>query len=206
LSTEPTSSLRRHKWCVAICIVLLSALVTMSAFLYINTRSLYFEQNMHTYALGAVWGDLSRDWAVLADDVNNNKSALNQAILESEYNVNSATNRLGYLDSSHSQEWYSLYDVYSGGLQIMAENNYFQNNSTGWIAQVCQNILSLNTAINSIPLSGDKNVEPVTLLYNQNANTFFMNETAVQNVMQLSTQLATLINTNAGTHIIVGPT
>ena len=178
----------------------------MSAFLYINTRSLYFEQNMHTYARAAVWGDLSRNWAVLADDDNNNKSALNQAILELDSNIILATNDLGYLDSSHLQEWSSLNEVYSGGLQILAENNYFQNNSIGWIAQVCQDILSLNTAINSIPLSGGKIVYPITLLYNQNANIFVMNETAVQNVMQLSTQLATLINANAGTHIIVGPT
>lgn len=191
---------------MTICIVLLSTLVTMSAFLYINTRSLYFEQNMHTYARAAVWGDLSSDWAVLADDVNNNESALNQAILELDKNIVLTMNDLGYLDSSHSQEWSSLNAVYWGGLQIMAENNYFQNNSTGWIAQVCQDILSVNTAINNIPLSGGKIVYPITLLYNQNANTFTMNETAVQNVMQLSTQLATLINTNAGTHIIVGPT
>jgi hypothetical protein len=185
------------------CVVLLIAVVTISVFLYINTRSLYFEQNIHAYAVSNAWGDLYSSWDGLAYDVNTNKSALNQAITESAFYIIHATNRLEYMDYSHEQQWHTLNVVYSFGLEHMAGVNYFQNDSTGWMVQVYQDILFLETAIANVQLTSHLIISPRTDLYNLNANMFVMNETAVQDVGQLSAQLTNLINTNAGKNIFV---
>jgi hypothetical protein len=199
MSPASTSVLQRHRVCIVICVFPLIALTITSAFLYNNiSRSYYFEQKVHTYAMMETWLDLGDGMHHLANDVNGNKSALNQDVL-TEFRILDAADRLSYMDVPHWQEWFSILTVYRG-LRGMAFLHYFFNDSTGWVAQVYQGILLLDTAISNVP------VLPITTssgsyLYNQGANRFFLNETVVQNIGQVNGQLSTLIETNAGEDI-----
>jgi hypothetical protein len=200
MSAESASVLKKYKVCVVICVISLIVLATTSVVLYNDiSHSYYFEQNMHTYAMMETWLDLHYGMAALANDVNYNKSALNQIVPET-FSISDAADRLEYMDPPHWQAWFSLSTAISG-LRGMAIMHYFFNDSTGWVAQVYQGILSLDASISNAPIGGWGAAPSGSYLYNQDANRFFLSQTIVQNIGQVSGQLSNLIKTNAGEDI-----
>jgi hypothetical protein len=145
------------------------------------------------------WLDLNNGMTALANDVNYNKSALNQ-IYDETFSISNAADRLEYMDPSHWQAWFSLSTSISG-LRGMAQAHFFFNDSTGWVAQVYQDILSLDASISNAPIGNWGAAPSGSYLYNQNANKFSLNQTIVQNIGQVSGQLSNLIETNAGEDI-----
>jgi hypothetical protein len=148
------------------------------------------------YAMWETYSDVNFFMASLANQVNSNKSALNQLIPQNS-GVLDEVDRLQYMDPSHGQDWYALSGALHGLLE-MAYDHYFHNESTGWVAQVYQDILSLANAFVNVPLGMWGFAPSGSYLYNQNANTFAINETTIQNVEQISIQIQALIRTNLG--------
>lgn len=135
----------------------------------------------------------------LANDVNYNKSALNQIVPEA-FRIGDAADRLEYMDPPQWQAWFSLSTALSG-LRGMAQGHYFFNDSTDWVAQVYQDILSLSASINNAPIGDWGSAPSGSYLYNQGVNRFSLNSTVIQNIGQVSGQLSSLMKTNAGEDI-----
>lgn len=186
--------LRKH-WLKAFSVVLLIAVITLGVLLYETSRSYYFEQNMHRYAMYKTFSDLLYDMNGLALEVHLNKSALNSVVLNTD--VVDAANRMAYMDPPNSQVWSNISFAYQG-LRGMAYENYFPNGTPYHPPdQVYQYILSLNSAIISAN-TGKMEMSEGPFLYSQNANVFSLNGTALQNAGHISGELIQWVTFNIG--------
>jgi hypothetical protein len=188
------SFLRKH-WLKALSVVLMVAAIILGALLYETSRSYYFEQNMHRYAMYETFNDLLGDVNGLANEVHVNKSDLNSVIVNTD--VVDAASRMAYMDPPNSAVWSNVSFAYRG-LRTMAYNNYFPNGTADAPPdQVYQYILSLNSALINAG-TGKMEMSEGPYLYSQNANVFSLNETGVQNAGQISGKLIQWISNNLG--------
>jgi hypothetical protein len=193
MNHEP-SFLKKH-WLKALSVVFLVAAIILGALLYETSRSYYFEQNMHRYAMYETFNDLLGDMNGLAYEVHFNKSDLKNAIVNTD--VVDAASRMAYMDPPNTAAWSNVSFAYRG-LRTMAYNNYFPNGTAQAPPdQVYQYILSLNSALLNAG-TGKMEMSEGSYLYSQNANVFSLNETGVESAGQISGKLIQWISYNLG--------
>jgi hypothetical protein len=173
-------------------------MITLGVLLYETSRSYYYEQNMHRYAMYETLNDLVDSMGAIALKVHLDKSALNNIITNSD--VVDAADRMTYMDPQNAAIWSNV-SLANQGLRTMAFNHYFPGGyQTAPPDQVYQYILSLNSALLSAP--GKEGMSASPDLYGQNDNILTLNETALQNAGHISGELIQWIEYYLGHGIV----